>query len=434
MESSLKVTFLCISMLQLARTSPVMLEHSETTNEKENNSNGLFGISRERSKELRLFTIQADILRQLGRRRPPTINTTVFSPQEKRTMINIYNLYKQKDEVTRSLYDGTRPIKKIHAYLPGCKKPRTADNSWYDKGQFRLFFDFDFLKTKRVDVESAYIELPIKYPVNVGSTSATTSEGDTHTSVTSGSATSNSVTSERVTSTSTNSPSSISPSLQGEILTVSLYSYLYPVRHTAHWRRGRTNSRKRFIARERIGHDAKSVIFDVKRIVKRWKNKPKKNHGLNIEVRSNLRNNINPNDIFQSFNCSDADTKIKYPTLHLNTTQRSLSYRKRRTAHASSCKWQPIYIRFKDWNWDHWIVEPKGFFTGYCKGTCATMMAKKSVNSKNSIHPFSSKDAQYKCCTPNKLKSLTVLHRDENGDHAVTVFDDFRVSGCGCRP
>lgn len=102
------------------------------------------------------------------------------------------------------------------------------------------------------------------------------------------------------------------------------------------------------------------------------------------------------------------------------------------------CK-KDFYIKFKDIQWDEWIIAPEGYHMNYCMGQCpqhlsgspgiassfhATVFSQLKVNGINT--------ATTSCCIPTERRPLSMVYF--NSQHSIVKTDvpDMIVESCGC--
>uniref|UniRef100_A0A8C8E319 Inhibin subunit beta C n=1 Tax=Oryzias sinensis TaxID=183150 RepID=A0A8C8E319_9TELE len=102
------------------------------------------------------------------------------------------------------------------------------------------------------------------------------------------------------------------------------------------------------------------------------------------------------------------------------------------------CK-RDFYIKFKDIQWDEWIIAPEGYHMNYCMGQCpqhlsgspgiassfhATIFSQLKVNGINT--------ATASCCIPTERQPLSMVYF--NSQHSIVKTDvpDMIVESCGC--
>ncbi|KAM4613544.1 inhibin beta B chain [Polymixia lowei] len=102
------------------------------------------------------------------------------------------------------------------------------------------------------------------------------------------------------------------------------------------------------------------------------------------------------------------------------------------------CK-RDFYIKFKDIQWQDWIIAPEGYHMNYCMGQCpqhlsgspgiassfhATVFSQLKVNGINT--------AVSSCCVPTERRPLSMMYF--NSQHNIVKMDvpDMIVESCGC--
>lgn len=102
------------------------------------------------------------------------------------------------------------------------------------------------------------------------------------------------------------------------------------------------------------------------------------------------------------------------------------------------CK-KDFYIKFKDIQWQDWIIAPEGYHMNYCMGQCpqhlsgspgiassfhATVLSQLKVNGINT--------ASSSCCVPTERRPLSMVYF--NSQHSIVKTDvpDMIVESCGC--
>lgn len=197
------------------------------------------------------------------------------------------------------------------------------------------------------------------------------------------------------------------------------------------------------------------VSLDVLSAVKRWRNEPKRNYGLLIEIRAENQTNHIPEHkhvrLRRSVDDSPEQWSKDQPFLFTYTDdgrhkQRNIRdavtpnrpRRAPRKKRRELCQRRPLYVDFADVGWDDWIVAPPGYEAFYCQGDCPFPMA-DHLNSTNhavvqtlinSIDPTRVPKA---CCVPTQLQSMSMLYLDEQHKVVLKNYQDMTVLGCGCR-
>lgn len=102
------------------------------------------------------------------------------------------------------------------------------------------------------------------------------------------------------------------------------------------------------------------------------------------------------------------------------------------------CK-RDFYIKFKDIQWDDWIIAPGGYHMNYCMGQCpqhlsgspgiassfhATVFSLLKVNGINT--------AVSSCCIPTERRPLSMVYFNSQHNMVKTDVPDMIVESCGC--
>ncbi|XP_056634141.1 bone morphogenetic protein 10-like [Diorhabda sublineata] len=105
----------------------------------------------------------------------------------------------------------------------------------------------------------------------------------------------------------------------------------------------------------------------------------------------------------------------------------------------NSCKKKPLYVDFKEINYDTWIVQPSGYEAYQCQGRCFYPVAEHLNPTKHAIvqallHSVAPSKVTRSCCVPTVLDSISILYVDTNGVLTYRyAYKDMVVAECGCR-
>lgn len=106
--------------------------------------------------------------------------------------------------------------------------------------------------------------------------------------------------------------------------------------------------------------------------------------------------------------------------------------------HTNLCRRQPLYVDFKDVQWNDWIVAPLGYDAYYCDGSCPFPLS-DNLNTTNHaivqtlVNKVDARAAPTPCCVPTSLSSISMLYLDEHDKVILKNYADMVVEGCGCR-
>lgn len=102
------------------------------------------------------------------------------------------------------------------------------------------------------------------------------------------------------------------------------------------------------------------------------------------------------------------------------------------------CK-RDFYIRFKDIQWQDWIIAPEGYHMNYCMGQCpqhlsgspgiassfhATVFSQLKINGINT--------AVSSCCVPTERRPLSMMYFNSQQNIVKIDVPDMMVESCGC--
>jgi len=185
--------------------------------------------------------------------------------------------------------------------------------------------------------------------------------------------------------------------------------------------------------------------FDLSSVVADWSHS---NHGIEIEIENGQNNHIRMRRSTGAEH-DDSPVLISYvddgspsPNLLRSRRKTKSSRRKggnrRKKQEKPLCAKNPLYVDFRELEWQEWIVAPAGYDAWKCQGACTYPMD-RSLNSTNhaSFHAFAQMyfPTEYDgpCCIPTKLSSLHLLYVDHQGRAVLKAYEDMVVEECGCR-
>ncbi|XP_049789622.1 protein decapentaplegic-like [Schistocerca nitens] len=201
-----------------------------------------------------------------------------------------------------------------------------------------------------------------------------------------------------------------------------------------------------------------SLALDVLPAVRRWREDPRHNHGLLVEVLAadqyakqqpttpvphhvRLRRAADEDDSRwlqrQPVLLAYTDDK-RGPQRRSKRNGAPPSRKSKRKDQRSTCRRHPLYVDFREVGWDDWIVAPPGYEAWYCHGDCPFPLS-AHMNSTNhavvqtlmnSMNPGLVPKA---CCVPTQLTSISMLYLDEESKVVLKNYHEMAVVGCGCR-
>lgn len=235
---------------------------------------------------------------------------------------------------------------------------------------------------------------------------------------------------------------------------VRVYQVLQPAqrRHMDNYGKTRVPEQSRLLVDERRIHLATSASkwteFDVTKAAESWVNRGASNLGLEVECRECVQRGITliTQDTVGS-NSSVSPVLSVLADVHVKGTPRQKrssnplhsAHRSRRTEcrkNGQRCCRHTMEVVFKELEGFGFILEPKSFDAGYCKGRCPPRYnpANHHALLQSLIWKQDRDRAPRPCCAPNKLTDLEVLHMDDKDSTKLKVskWKDIGVLECAC--
>lgn len=389
---------------------------------------------RQRRKHTRLFAVQREILERLGIRRPPNVTASNLTAQD---MERFHEMLRQSESQDRTIYQREFYAKRFQTVLPSCGHPRNSDTLWDDISPTEMRFYFPFEQTVATNRHRETRVLVANLRLRRKQTTANKRSAFRKSSNVS----------------------------EDSIVQIKVSMYTKPIR------RGRkaSSAQKKVVSTLLVNRNSGLTWarIDIRTAVEDWIRRANRNHGLQITVESDRRL-VDPYEIFERFDCnsriiaslpvltfsnpelesaSDAeddpvdvensrslpDTFLDVVTVDVPRRRPARSYRDLHSIYhqRSSCGMEKMFISFSELGWSDWIIQPKGFETGFCRGSCVKRTGSKTGNRQISADITSV--GLNECCGPVRAKSLSVLQFDNRGKLSIAVFDDLIVTSCGCR-
>ncbi|XP_059350919.1 bone morphogenetic protein 2-like isoform X2 [Daphnia carinata] len=219
------------------------------------------------------------------------------------------------------------------------------------------------------------------------------------------------------------------------------------------------------------------MTFDVLPALLRWRQQPKRNHGLWLEMkrvndealsdiehfhlrkrsrtrRRRRRSAAAPQGQQQE---KDKETEEDDDQLDLRwasqqpllvtysddgksrvRSKRAAEKKHKRKGRRDNCRRQSLYVDFSDVGWNDWIVAPPGYHAYYCHGDCPFPLP-DHLNTTNHaivqtlVHSVNPGAVPRACCVPTELSSISMLYIDEYDKVVLKNYHDMVVEACGCR-
>lgn len=203
------------------------------------------------------------------------------------------------------------------------------------------------------------------------------------------------------------------------------------------------SSYRRLIARRRVSvvpSAPRWAEFDSTEAVSSWVHGGEENLGLEVEISSGGWSALTTRTpaALNVFTISDA-RPIASRKRRATPDQLMSLHRGRRTEcrgqNKKCCRHQMTVI-FKDLKGFEFIIQPKDFDAGYCKGRCPPRYnpAHHHALLQSLIWKEDRKKAPRPCCAPSKLAELEILYFDENDTSKLKVsnWKNMKVLECAC--
>ena len=235
---------------------------------------------------------------------------------------------------------------------------------------------------------------------------------------------------------------------------VRVYQALQPDQksHIDYHGKSRAPKEGRLLVDQRRIHLATSASkwteFDVTKAAESWVNGGASNLGLEVVCRECIRRGVTL--VTQDTEGSNssvspvlnvlADVHVKgNPRQKRSSDPLHSAHRSRKTeCHKDDqrCCRHTMEVVFRDLDGFGFILEPKSFDAGYCKGRCPPRYnpAHRHAILQSLIWKQNRNRAPKPCCAPNKLTDLEILHIDDQ-DHTklkVSNWKGMRVLQCAC--
>ncbi|KAK7862974.1 hypothetical protein R5R35_002033 [Gryllus longicercus] len=210
---------------------------------------------------------------------------------------------------------------------------------------------------------------------------------------------------------------------------------------------------------------AEAVLeLDVLPAVKRWRETPRGNHGLLVEVtlaeaqapateggagaRVRLRRAageahadwLRVRPLLLAYTDDGRNARARAPPARHGGGGRAKrgSGHRFKPAPRDTCRRRPLYVDFADVGWSDWIVAPQGYDAFYCQGECpfplpAHMNTTNHAVVQTLVHSLNPSAAPRPCCVPTQLSSISLLFLDDEDKVVLKNYQDMAVIGCGCR-
>ncbi|XP_057334152.1 bone morphogenetic protein 4 [Microplitis mediator] len=200
-----------------------------------------------------------------------------------------------------------------------------------------------------------------------------------------------------------------------------------------------TNSSRHLVRRERIKRlsGARWIELDTTETATYWHEGLDDNLGLELRLENPRGGNVLFSDpVFNVFTTSGRG----YSRRRRSAPEQLMSLHKGRRTECrgdnKKCCRHEMTVIFKDIKGFEFIVQPKNFDAGYCKGRCPPRYnpAHHHALLQSLIWKEDKRKAPRPCCAPSKLAELEILYFDENDPTKLKVssWKNMRVLECAC--
>lgn len=209
------------------------------------------------------------------------------------------------------------------------------------------------------------------------------------------------------------------------------------------------------------------MTFDVLPALLRWREQPKRNYGLWLEMKRVNDEALSDIPHFhlrrsrrrrRSSSGADQDQSVTeeekldlrwashQPLLVTYSddgrarvrSKRAAEKKHKRKGRRDNCRRHSLYVDFSDVGWNDWIVAPPGYHAYYCHGDCPFPLP-EHLNTTNHaivqtlVHSVNPGAVPRACCVPTELSSISMLYIDEYDKVVLKNYHDMVVEACGCR-
>ncbi|XP_055598610.1 uncharacterized protein LOC129748136 [Uranotaenia lowii] len=228
--------------------------------------------------------------------------------------------------------------------------------------------------------------------------------------------------------------------------TINLHIYQLVEPYERHWLTTKT------IALADIGfNDKKWFQLPMDEAVRTWLDGSRKNLGLEIYCENCFNNNVFViHDSSPFFTTYDEIPVLNVVGRLVQREKRSKIQRFRPTKsdyisppkHTSCtsnnkrCCRHPLLVDFRDLVGYDFIIQPKTFDAGFCRGRCPYKYnaANNHALIQSMLHEHKDYNVPKPCCAPSKLESIDILHADPVNPQRlkVSTWINMRVTECAC--
>ncbi|XP_060857036.1 protein decapentaplegic-like [Metopolophium dirhodum] len=190
--------------------------------------------------------------------------------------------------------------------------------------------------------------------------------------------------------------------------------------------------------------------FDVTPFIERLlKNNFKENHGILVQCVTESGSHthllsvfdfVSPENTLLLVYTDDGTSEKSSLERMMQRSKRSVNApaQPRKTGKSSSCRRHSMYVDFKEIGFGDWIDAPPGYEAFYCHGDCAFPLADHVNGSNHAImqmllNAFNLVKVPRVCCVPTKLRTQSLIYKDDDGILQMKNYPEMTVAECGCR-
>lgn len=113
----------------------------------------------------------------------------------------------------------------------------------------------------------------------------------------------------------------------------------------------------------------------------------------------------------------------------------------------TECCLETLYVNFTEIGWHTWILQPRGYETGYCKGRCQstatrnynaimkTILQRRRNEQQQAPQAMPVDPEMAQCCSPTRMLPLEILYAKVENNHeqlSTAVLPAMIVDSCKC--
>nr|XP_006117889.1 bone morphogenetic protein 2-B-like [Pelodiscus sinensis] len=96
------------------------------------------------------------------------------------------------------------------------------------------------------------------------------------------------------------------------------------------------------------------------------------------------------------------------------------------------CSLHQHFVNFQTIQLSHWILEPPGFFTSFCKGECFNEESRELSEAHQGVINKTENWTSFHC-VPQKRSSINVMYLSHSEELVIERLKDLRTENCACK-